>query len=152
MTVAPGPFSCSQLIDMYIIEFLLMKKNSHQVTCMVPELEFYCTLFLFPSLVVWAPSPHQSEHKRLWENVESDVGVWLVCNLFVLCRHVLSRLLWSTWMSLMTTPTVALPGDARSADCARFSGTRSSRSLCRWPRFLTTRCTELVVPMPSRKR
>ena len=31
------------------------------------------------------------------------------------------------------------------------SGTRSSRSLCRWPRHLTTRCTELVVPMPSRK-
>ena len=30
----------------------------------------------------------------------------------------------------MTTPTVALPGDAGSADCARFSGTRNSRSLC----------------------
>ena len=54
---------------------------------------------------------------------------------------------------MMTTTTVALPGDAGSAVCARFCATRSSLSLarCSWPVCLTTRGTELVVPMPGRK-
>ena len=39
----------------------------------------------------------------------------------------------------------------RGAALARVSSAREARSPCRWPRYLTTRCAELVVPMPSRK-